>query len=119
MFSHKDLEAWKLAMDLAEEIYIVTNRFPKQEMFGLSAQMRRSAVSIASNVAEGAARQSKPEFIRFLYMSTGAASELDTQIEISGRVGLLVTEDASKLQERADRISKLLYGLIRSLKRCQ
>ena len=117
MFNHKDLEAWKLAMDLAEEVYLVTNKFPKQETFGLTGQMRRAAVSIASNVAEGAARQSRAEFARFLYMSTGAASELDTQIGISGRVGLLGSEAASRLQERVDRISKVLYGLIRSLKR--
>ena len=118
MFNHKDLEAWKLTMSLAEEIYLVTSKFPKQEMFGLIGQMRRAAVSIASNVAEGTAGQSRPEFIRFLYMPTGAVSELDTQIEISGRVGLLIAEDTSRLQDRVERISKLLYGLIRSLKKC-
>lgn len=118
MFNHKDLEAWKLAMDLAEDVYLITKEFPRQEMFGLVGQMRRSAVSIASNVAEGAARQSSPEFIRFLYMSTGAASELDTQIEISGRVGLLASKEASELQSRVDRISKLFFGLIRSLRKC-
>lgn len=118
MYNHKDLEAWKLAIDLAEEVYLITKSFPRQEMFGLVGQMRRCAVSIASNVAEGAARQSRPEFLRFLYMSTGAASELDTQIEISDRVGLLDKKEASDLQSRVDRISKLLFGLIRALKRC-
>lgn len=118
MFNHKDLDAWKLAMNLAEEIYIVTNGFPRQEMFGLVSQMRRSAISIVSNIAEGAARQSRPEFSRFLYMSAGAASELDTQIEISGRVGLLEKEAALRLQLQVDRISKLLFGLLRALKKC-
>ncbi len=118
MHNHKDLAAWKQAIEIAEEIYLVTKEFPRQEMFGLVGQMRRSAVSIASNIAEGAARQSKPEFLRFLYISTGSASELDTQLEISARVGLLEHSKASMLQSRVDRLSKIMFGLIRALKKC-
>ena len=118
MYNHKNLDVWKFGMDLAAEIYSVTNSYPRHEIFGLISQMRRSAVSIVSNVAEGAARQSKPEFARFLYMSAGAASELDTQIEISHRVGLLEEKVAEDLKSRVDRISKLIFGLIRALKKC-
>lgn len=70
--NHKDLEVWKYAMSLAKEIYIVTEDFPKSEQFGIISQIRRSAVSIPSNIAEGAARQSNKEFVQFLYMALGS-----------------------------------------------
>ncbi|MGH9202564.1 MAG: four helix bundle protein, partial [Vicinamibacterales bacterium] len=76
MRSHKDLDAWRVAVDLAQQIYEVTRAFPKEEQFGLSAQMRRAAVSIPSNIAEGAARQGSKEFAQFLFFALGSASEL-------------------------------------------
>lgn len=83
MKSHKDLDVWKKAVDLSVCIYRVTDSFPAVETYTMSSQMRRAAVSIASNIAEGAARRTDKDFIHFLHMSLGSASELDTQVEIS------------------------------------
>ena len=88
MQSHKDLKVWHLGIDLAEVVYEVTGRYPKHELYGLTSQMRRAAVSIPSNIAEGAARQSRGEFLQFVYIASGSASELSTQIEISRRTNL-------------------------------
>lgn len=119
MRSHKDLEVWKLAVELAVAVYAATRNFPKDEQFGLSLQMRRSAVSIASNIAEGAARHGKKEFVQFLYVSFGSASELDTQLEIAGRVGLGTSSALKQLDSRSTTVSKMLHGLIRSVKASQ
>ncbi len=78
MKTHKDLEVWKQAIELSKQVYELTRTYPKEEMFGLVSQMRRAAVSIASNIAEGAARQCNKEFVQFLYIAVGSASELDT-----------------------------------------
>jgi len=82
MKSHKDLDVWRAAVRLAKETYQITNSFPKEEQFGLGLQLRRSTVSIASNIAEGAARQTRKELIQHLYIAAGSASELDTQLEL-------------------------------------
>jgi four helix bundle protein len=119
MRSHKDLEVWKLAVELAVAVYAATRNFPKDEQFGLSLQMRRSAVSIASNIAEGAARHGKKEFVQFLYVSLGSASELDTQLEIAGRVGLGTSSALKQMDSRSTTVSKMLHGLIRSVKASQ
>jgi four helix bundle protein len=79
---HKKLEAWKQSMDLVIEIYRTTSNFPNQEIYGLTNQIRRATVSIPSNIAEGAARQTKKEFSNYLHMAQGSLSELDTQIEL-------------------------------------
>tara|TARA_B100000949_G_C13947102_1_gene311309 strand:+ start:89 stop:379 length:291 start_codon:yes stop_codon:yes gene_type:complete len=86
MKSHNDLKVYQVAMDLITEIYKITNNFPESEKFGLTSQIRRSVISIPSNIAEGAARESKKEFKRFLYISLGSAAELETQLEISKKV---------------------------------
>lgn len=116
MKSHKDLEVWQLAVNLAVDVYRGTKTFPKDELFGMSAQMRRSAVSIASNIAEGAARHGKKEFLQFLYISLGSASELDTQIEIARRAELGDDSALQRLDGLRIRVSKLIQGLIRSVK---
>ncbi len=77
--THKDLDVYKLSIELVADIYQATNRFPKEELFGLTAHVSKSAVSIPSNIAEGSARNHKKEFIQFLYISLGSAAELDTQ----------------------------------------
>ena len=79
---HKKLEVWKLAMEIAEDIYELTEKFPSPEKFGMVSQMRKSSVSIPSNIAEGAARNTKKEFINFLHIAQGSLSELDTQYRI-------------------------------------
>ena len=119
MKSHKDLEVWQQAINLAEQVYEVTKEYPKEELYGLTSQMRRSAVSIASNIAEGAARQGNKEFIQFLYIAVGSATELDTQIEISKQISVIDSETLIELQETTTRVVMMLHGLIRSIKRRQ
>ena len=116
MKSHKNLDAWKVAMDLAKQVYQATNHFPPKEQFGLVSQMRRCAVSIPSNIAEGAARQGTKEFIHFLHIALGSCSELDTQIEIAMATNMADGNMLSVLQDETTRTMKLLSGLIRSLK---
>ena len=113
---HKDLDVWKESMRLAKEIYVLTERFPKEEMYGLTSQMRRSAVSIPSNIAEGAGRNSNKEFVQFLYISLGSLAELETQILLSKEFGLLQGEVVDRSIER---IRRMLLGLIDYLKCCR
>jgi four helix bundle protein len=112
---HKKLTVWKRAVDFVVSIYGAAKRFPKPEEFGLSSQMKRAAVSLASNIAEGAARQSKKEFRQFLYIAQGSASEIDTQLEIALRLGYVTPDEMDKLSIELDEIGKMLSGLIRSL----
>ena len=84
--NHKDLKVWEKSIDLAEEIYKITKNFPKEELYGITSQIRRAAVSISANIAEGAARNSNKEFIQFLYIALGSLSELETELIISKRV---------------------------------
>ncbi len=114
--NHKDLEVWKEAVGLSVACYELTKGFPREEQFGLASQMRRAAVSIASNIAEGAARASSKEFVQFLYISLGSASELDTQIEIAKRIGLGTLPELDKLQSQVNMISRMLQGLIRPVR---
>ncbi len=116
MKSHKDLDVWKEAIELAKTVYLVTQDYPKEEMFGLVSQMRRAGVSIASNIAEGAARQGNKEFLQFLYIAIGSASELDTQIEISKTTSMGDKEKLSEAQESVNRVARMIQGLIRSIK---
>jgi four helix bundle protein len=116
MKTHKSLDVWQVAVKLAEDVYGVTRRFPKDELFGLTTQMRRCAISIPSNVAEGAARQGDKEFIQFLYVAAGSASELDTQLKIAKRVAIGEPQDLERLQSEVERISMMLQGLIRSVR---
>ena len=97
----------------------MTANYPKAEAFSLVTQMRRSAVSIASNIAEGAARQGDKEFIHFLHMALGSASELDTQAEISLEVGVGDRSQLKELQNLTYRVSQLIHGLIRFLRNRQ
>lgn len=117
MKTHKNLDVWQVAVKPAEDVYGVTRRFPKDELFGLTTQMRRCAISIPSNIAEGAARQGDKEFVQFLYVAAGSASELDTQLEIARRVAVGDPEDLARLQSEVERISMMLQGLIRSVRR--
>ena len=91
--THKDLDVWKESMNLAKEVYKLTERFPREEIFGLTSQMRRAAVSIPSNIAEGAARKSDKEFIQFLHVSLGSLAEVETQLLLSRELGFLKNEE--------------------------
>ena len=112
---HEKLEAWKQSMDLVIEIYRTTENFPGQEIYGLTNQIRRAAVSIPSNIAEGAARQTKKEFANYLHMAQGSLSELDTQVELARRLGYLDAKSWSALDTRMEQIDKMISGLIRHL----
>jgi four helix bundle protein len=101
-------------MDLASEVYALTARFPKEEVYGLSLQTRRSAVSIPSNIAEGAARSSSKEFVQYLHIALGSAAELETQLLLARRMGFL--EETGPFQ-LLDQIRKMLIGLIQSVRR--
>ncbi|MFA6622064.1 MAG: four helix bundle protein [Candidatus Caldatribacteriota bacterium] len=113
--NHKDLKVWNKSVDLVDNIYRITESFPNKEIYGLTNQIRRSAVSVPSNIAEGAARSSKKEFIKFLYIALGSLAELETQIIIASRLGYL--NDLDSLLNAVKLIQKLLNGLIYSLKR--
>ena len=114
---HKRLKAWQLGMDIAVDVYKLTEEFPSEERFGLVSQMRKSGVSIPSNVAEGAARKSKKEFVNFLYISSGSLAELDTQLELAKRLDFVTNETFKKLDEKLLEEDKVLSGLIKHQKK--
>lgn len=111
--SHKDLNVWQKSMDLVEIIYQLTEAFPSKEQFGLVAQMRRCAISIPSNIAEGAGRKGSKEFSRFLYIAQGSLSELETQIEICER--LHYSNQLKGIKELIIYIRRMLSKLTRSI----
>jgi four helix bundle protein len=109
------LTVWQKAIDLVGMIYMLTREYPPEENFGLTNQMRRCAVSIPSNIAEGQGRSSSKEFERFLRISLGSLAELDTQMEISRRLGYVKGEDNIELEKVMLEIRKMIFGLIKSL----
>ena len=113
MESHKDLKVWQESMNLVVEIYKITNHFPKEELYALTSQMKRSALSIPSNIAEGAGRNGKAEYCRYLYIALGSASELETQIEIAYRLNFI--SDIKDLDSKIRFIKNMLSKLIKSL----
>ena len=113
MRDHRDLEVWQKAMDLAVHAYDVTSKFPKSEQFGLCSQIRRAAVSVASNLAEGAARRTTKDFMGFAHTARGSLAELETQIFLASRVGMPISIETWRA--RLDELGRLLNGLIRSL----
>jgi len=113
---YKDLIAWQKAMDLVAAIYDATDTFPKREIFSLADQMRRAAVSIPSNIAEGQAHYSNREFLHFLRYARGSLAELETQVLIADRRRYLTESQTAVLLKRADELSRILSGLISSLK---
>jgi four helix bundle protein len=116
MRTHKDLKVWQRSLDFVSTIYSTTKNYPENEKFCLTNQIRRSAVSIPSNIAEGSARNHNKEFIQFLYIALSSASELDTQIRISNNLEFLKKEKSKELLEELESISKMIQGLIRSIK---
>jgi len=107
-----DLRVWQEAMNLTEEIYLATAQFPKHELYGLSSQMRRAAVSVPSNIAEGKGHRSDPEFVRFLFHARGSLLELETQILIARRLQYLPEDKAGELCCHAASIGRGLNALI-------
>ena len=117
MTTHRDLDAWWKAIELVTLVYGITERFPKEERYGLVSQMQRAAVSVPSNIAEGAARGSIVEFLYFLRVSRGSLAELETLAIVSNNVGRLDDESKVTLLETIGRLSAILQGLITKLKR--
>jgi four helix bundle protein len=113
VMTHRDLDVWKNGIELVKKIYILTKDFPKEEIYTLTSQIRRSAISIPSNIAEGAARNSKKEFIQFLYIALDSATELETQLNVAKELGYIkdlnIFDDFEKLKIQ-------LIGLIKYLK---
>ncbi len=101
--THKDLDIWKQGIELVEEVYRATSEFPKEEIYGLTNQMRRASVSVPSNISEGAARSGKKEFIKFLYVALGSLAELETQTIISEKLGYLRGHQLMELIEKQRR----------------
>jgi four helix bundle protein len=113
----KDLIAWQVAMDLARDVYAATRDFPADERFGLTLQLRRSAVSIPSNIAEGHGRSGKKEFARFALIARGSLKELETQVLLASRLGFLPATSEARLAATYVRLNELLTGLLRRLRR--
>jgi four helix bundle protein len=115
--SYRDLIVWQSGMRLAEGVYRASSQFPRSELFGLRVQIQRCAVSIPSNIAEGHARESTREFLRFLSIATGSAAELQTQIVLANRLGYIDTPGTEGLLEQAGQVMKMLHGLRNSLRK--
>jgi four helix bundle protein len=110
MHNLKELKIWKKAIDLAVEVYRVSALFPPDEKYGLISQTRRAAVSISSNIAEGAGRNSEKEFKYFLGIANGSSFELQTQLFISNKLSLLSNEDLEKILQQIEELQKMNYG---------
>jgi four helix bundle protein len=115
--SYRDLLIWQSAIELAEKCYSATNSFPGREMYGMSAQIRRAAASIAANIAEGYGREQRGSFIQFLRIAQGSLKELETHIILSERVGLMARDNVGRLLNQSDDLGRMLRAMIRSLQR--
>ena len=113
---HRNLLAWKRSMDLTVAIYEITKRFPKEEIYSLSSQLRRAAISAPSNIAEGAADRTRQQFSNFLSNAIGSLNEIDTQLELALRLGYLTAHEYDPLYKSLDECLALTYGLRKSLR---
>jgi four helix bundle protein len=114
-YSYRDLKAWQKAIELVVHIYDLTAAFPKHELYGLTSQMRRAAVSIVSNIAEGKGRSSDRDFVLFLTHSRGSVLELETQLIVSARLNLITGRQLQDAEKRTQEVGRILNGLIQSL----
>jgi four helix bundle protein len=114
---YRELIAWQKAMDLVVLIYRLTNRFPKEELFGLTNQLRRAAVSVPSNMAEGQGRRTTRDFLNFLSIARGSLQEVETQVLIAERLGYLAEHECREALALSDEISRLISGLCSALER--
>ena len=117
MKTHKNLDVWQDSVVFITEVYDKTRLFPKEEMYGLTQQIRRAAISIGSNISEGAARNSTKDFIRFLSISLGSHAEIELQLVVARNLHFLSEENYQSLYDQNAKIGKMLVGLIRSLER--
>ncbi len=117
--SYRDLKIWQKGIELVKAVYALTRTFPKHETYALADQLRRSSVSVPSNIAEGQARQHTGEFRRFLYIALGSAAEVDTQIVIAQELGYISEQEAAVIQQLVVEIRKMTYTLISRLPKKQ
>lgn len=115
MHNIKELKLWNKAIDLTVDVYKATEKFPKEETYGLTSQIRRAVVSIPSNISEGAGRNSKNEFRHFLSIANGSSYELQTQIVISNKLNLLTDETTAVLLNQVDEIQKMNYSFQKTI----
>jgi four helix bundle protein len=115
--SYKDLIVWQKAMILVKTIYTVTKKYPKEEIYGLTSQLRRAAVSVACNIAEGQARNSTGEFKQFLGVSKGSLAETETLLILSNDLNLISAKELDEINKITEEVGKLLNGLLNSLKK--
>ena len=113
--SYQDLDTWKLAMEIAEDCYRLTRTFPKEELFGMTLQIRKASASAPANTAEGYGRESTKDYIRFLQMALGSLKENETHLILSKRVELAQPRQIDPILEKCDRLGKMLHNQIRSL----
>lgn len=114
--SYRDLVAWKKSMDLLVSVYALTESFPKNEQFGLTLQIKRAAVSIPSNLAEGSSRRSTQEFLRYINIATGSLAEVETQLSAAQRLNFITLQQEETLLNQCGEISRIFQGLYNSLK---
>ena len=114
--NYRELIVWQKAMDLVELVYQATKQFPTEELYGLTSQVRRSAVSIPSNIAEGQARKSTAEFLNFLSIANGSRAEMETQILLAQRLKYVTNDTAQQILNLSEEANRLLNGLMNSLK---
>ena len=117
--NYKELKVWQKAYNLCIAVYKITKTFPKEELYGLTSQMRRAALSVPCNIAEGYGRKTTPEYIRFLFIAYGSNCELETQILISGDLGFMKAEELEKLQTDMGEVERMLKALIKSMENKQ
>jgi four helix bundle protein len=113
--NYKELKVWQKAYQSCPEVYKITRGFPAEEKYGLISQIRRSAVSVPSNIAEGYGRKTTPEYIRSLYFAYGSNCELETQTSLSGDLGYVKTQEKQMLQRNIEEVERMLKALIKSL----
>jgi four helix bundle protein len=115
--SHKDLLVWQQAMDLAVGIYVSTRTWPREELYGLTSQVRRAASSVPTNIAEGYGRETRPSYVQFLRIAQGSLKEVETHLLIAQRIGIATGEQLTPLLDAVESIGKLLRLLLRKLSR--
>jgi len=115
----KDLKVWQKSYDLCVHVYTLSRRFPADERFGLSFQLRRAAVSVPSNIAEGYGRETTKDYLRFLWIASGSLAELETQLLLSKDLGLSSEEEAARVIDATAEVERMLKALIRSLQERQ
>jgi len=115
--SYRDLRVWQKGMDLAAEVYRLSKDWPKEELYGLTSQVRRSAASVPANIAEGYGRQSTASYSQFLKIARGSLKELETHLLLAERIGLVARGNCREVLEQADDLGKMLGGLIKAVER--